>query len=440
MPNTLDDWLSYIERIHPKSIEMGLDRVRLVRDLMGISLNCPVITIAGTNGKGSTAAMLTACYAKAGYRVGCYSSPHFLQYNERLTVNGLSVSDAAFCKAFTVVENARVAADVALTYFEFGTLSAAWLMSQSSLDVAVLEVGLGGRLDAVNIFDADCSIVTNIALDHQDFLGDTRESIAKEKAGVYRAAKPAICGDDAPPETLLAYAKKIGANLKCIGQAFTLVPDSDGYLYRCLQHDQDSVVSLHIPKIGLSGAFQVNNAASALTAMFCLQNSLPISDEDMQLGIAMVNLPGRYERAALPGVQSPSLIYDVAHNPNAAEALAENLLSDKGDFEHTIAVFSMLHNKDWAGVIRAVEHLVDVWCLGQIQHDRSANVQALSDAICAINPNAEVHVSKKIADAFQQALCMCRDYNLNGKNVRIIIFGSFFTVSEAKHFLQNQGV
>ncbi len=440
MPNTLDDWLSYIEKIHPKSIEMGLDRIRLVRDLMGGTLDCPVITVGGTNGKGSTAAMLTACYAKAGYRVGCYSSPHFLQYNERLTINGLPVSDAAFCKAFTAVENARVEADVALTYFEFGTLAAAWLMSQSSLDVAVLEVGLGGRLDAVNIFDADCAIVTNVALDHQDFLGDTRESIAKEKAGVYRTAKPAICGDDDPPETLLAYARDIGAKLKCIGQSFTMTPDSDGYLYRYLPNAPGSMISLHLPKVGLSGAFQANNAASALTAIFCMQKSLPINDDDIQSAIAQVNLTGRYERAVLPDAQSPILIYDVAHNPNAAEALSQNLLSDKSDFEHTIAVFSMLHNKDWTGVIRAVEQQIDVWYLGQIQHDRGANVQALSDAISAVNVNAEVHVSKNIAGAFQQALCAGKDYNLKGKNVRLIVFGSFFTVSEAKHFLQNQGV
>lgn len=441
MPKTLDDWLSYIEQLHPKSIEMGLDRVAMIRDQMGISLSCTVITVAGTNGKGSTAAMLSACYVKAGYKVGCYASPHFLQYNERLTINRQPVSDAAFCEAFAEVEAARVEANVALTYFEFGTLAAAWLMSHASLDVAILEVGLGGRLDAVNIFDADCSIVTNIALDHQDFLGDTRECIAKEKAGVYRTGKPAICGDDAPPDTLLSYAKQINANLKCIGQAFTITHDQDGYLYTYKPHASDRLISLHLSKIGLSGTFQANNAASALTAMFCLQALLPISSEGMQSGIANVSLAGRYERVNLHEAGAPAIIYDVAHNPNAAEALADNLLLDKTSNQLTIAVFSMLHNKDWAGVIDAVASQIDVWYLGQIQHDRGADVQALANAVMTINHNAVVHVYDAIAEAFKEALQAGKDYNLNDKNGRIIVFGSFFTVSEVKHFLlENQGV
>lgn len=438
MPKTLDDWLSYIEQLHPKSIEMGLDRVRLIRDHMGIFLNCTVITVAGTNGKGSTAAMLSACYVKAGYKVGCYASPHFLHYNERLTINRQPVSDAAFCEAFAAVEAARVEASVELTYFEFGTLAAAWLMSHASLDLAILEVGLGGRLDAVNIFDADCSIVTNIALDHQDFLGDTRESIAREKAGVYRTGKPAICGDSAPPDTLLSYADEVNASLKCIGDAFAIAPDHAGYAYT-YKPDSGALISLHLSKVGLSGAFQLNNAASALTAMFCLQNVLPISGDDMQSGIANVSLPGRFERVSIH--EAPAIIYDVAHNPNAAEALAENLMLDKGSNKVTIAVFSMLHNKDWAGVVGAVESQVDVWYLGQIQHGRGADVQALADCVLAVNPKAVIQVYDTIADAFKQALLAGKGYNLNDKNGRIIVFGSFFTVSEVKHFLlKNQGV
>ncbi|HSR02910.1 MAG TPA: Mur ligase family protein, partial [Methylophilaceae bacterium] len=285
-PATLNQWLAYIEALHPKSIEMGLDRVIEVVNRLAFKSLPPIISIAGTNGKGSTCAMLEHIYSKAGYCVGAYVSPHLLHYNERVRVNLQNISDDDLCLAFSAVEAAR--GEVILTYFEMGTLAAIWHFSQVKLDVILLEVGMGGRLDAVNAFEPSCSIVTSIDLDHIDYLGDTREKIAAEKAGIYRKGRTAICGDDNPPDSLVNYAREIGANLLLIHRDFEVRKTEDGWLY---QVGQDQ---LELPTLALQGDFQLNNAACAISAIRSLTELLPVTLDAIKNALANVTLLGRF--------------------------------------------------------------------------------------------------------------------------------------------------
>lgn len=441
MPKTLAEWLSYIEQLHPESIEMGLGRVNQLVKKMALSPNCTIITVAGTNGKGSTSAMLEHIYAQAGYQVGCYSSPHFLYYNERLRINKQSVSDADFCQAFQAVEAARTSINVDLTYFEFGTLAAVWLMGQASLDVAILEVGLGGRLDAVNAFDADCAIVTNIALDHQDFLGDTRDDIAKEKAGVYRANTPAICGDENPPTTLKVVAETVNADFKQIGEHFEIEHSSTGYRYMFKSDIDSQNTQLSFSTIGLSGEYQTNNAACALTAVYCLQSKLAVTEEAMQLGLASVSLPGRFEvieKQVHKGL--PKMLFDVAHNPHAAHALADTLQvfnqNNPTSNANTVAVFGMLANKDWVGVIQAVHTLIDYWFVGAADHPRSADPESLKQAILSVQADAKILTFEDVKAATTAVLKNDAGCELNPETDKMLVFGSFYTVSDVKAFLQ----
>jgi dihydrofolate synthase/folylpolyglutamate synthase len=304
-PATLNQWLAYIEALHPKSIEMGLDRVNVVISHLALQPLPPIISIAGTNGKGSTCAMLESIYSKAGYQVGAYVSPHLLHYNERVRVNLRNISDDDLCLAFSAIEAAR--GDVVLTYFEMGTLAALWHFSNAKLDVILLEVGMGGRLDAV---EPSCSIVTSIDLDHTDYLGDTREKIGTEKAGIYRKDKPAICGDDNPPESLIVYAREIDANLLLIHRDFEVTKTNDGWIY---QFDQKH---LALPALALQGDFQLNNAACAVCAVQTLANLLPVSLDAIKSALANVTLLGRFYAIS----QNPEVILDVAHNPQAAKS------------------------------------------------------------------------------------------------------------------------
>lgn len=441
MPKSLDDWLAYIEQLHPKSIEMGLARVKQICNQLELNLDCPIITVAGTNGKGSTAAMLESIYTAAGYCVGCYSSPHFIHYNERLKIKQKPVSDMDFCKAFEAVESARQGADLALTYFEFGTLAAVWLLAQQQVDVAILEVGLGGRLDAVNVFDTDCAIVTNIAFDHQDYLGNTRESIAAEKSGVFRSKKPAICGDVNPPKSLIDHANNIGADLKLIGDDFAVESSQDDanniFSYHSI-NDGLANIGISMLELGLSGDFQKNNAACALTAVHCLQKQLPVVEGAMRTGLESVRLPGRFELLGSTD-DLPTLLFDVAHNPNAATSLANNLskLQIVGQASGpTVAVFGMLENKDWQGVIDVMHAQVDAWFVGTIDHPRGADASDLQKAINQVHSDASVMTYDSIVSAFNAAVQQFDRYNTENKDGKILIFGSFFTVSAVKLFLQ----
>lgn len=418
-PTTLKQWLEYIEALHPKSIEMGLDRVNEVVSHMALESLPPVISIAGTNGKGSTCAMLEHIYSKAGYRVGAYVSPHLLHYNERVRVNQQNISDDDLCLAFSAIEAAR--GNVVLTYFEMGTLAALWHFSKANLDVILLEVGMGGRLDAVNAFEPSCSIVTSIDLDHTDYLGDTREKISIEKAGIYRNSKPAICGDDAPPKSLVKYADEIGANLLLIHRDFGVVKTDDGWIYQVGQHQQ------RLPALALQGDFQLNNAACAICAVQSLADVLPVTFDAIKNALANVTLLGRFYTIS----KNPEVILDVAHNPQAAKSLAQNLIKHPVEGQ-TLGVFAMLADKDIEQVTQELLPYISAWYVADTQNPRGAKAIELESYLL---PQAEGRI--KCFDSVTRALqCACIEM---GKNDRIIVFGSFYTVADAIEVLTAQG-
>ncbi len=368
LPDTLHGWLAHIERVHPQSIAMGLDRVRAVGDAMQLAPACPVIMVGGTNGKGSACMMLEAILHHAGYKVGCYTSPHLLRYNERVRIARAEADDAALARAFAVVEAARARVDVPLTYFEFGTLAAMALFLEAKLDVVILEVGLGGRLDAVNVFEPDCAMVMSVALDHMDYLGDTREKIGFEKAGIFRAGKPAIYAEAEPPQTLLDHAAKIGARLLLRGRDFDVKPAANHWGY------QGPGGARHaLPWPALRGAYQLGNAAACIAALDTLRDRLPVTMNDIRSGLLTVENPGRFQ--VLPG--QPTIILDVAHNPHAAQALAGSLKSlPRGG--RTLAVFAMLGDKDATSVIAMLKPLVTQWFAAGIDGPRGATAESMA--------------------------------------------------------------
>jgi dihydrofolate synthase / folylpolyglutamate synthase len=416
LPDNLSSWLTYIEALHPKSIAMGLDRVKIVIEKLQLSPKFPIITVAGTNGKGSVCAMLTNIYAQSGYRVGCYTSPHLNRYNERVSINLETMSDESLCVAFAAVERAR--GDTALTYFEMGTLAAMWLFCQTQLDIVILEVGLGGRLDAVNAFEPSCSIVTTVDLDHMEFLGDTREKIGFEKAGIFRKNTLAICGDESPPASLIAHANKIGAELALIGHDFSVKKSQQGWFYRA------GDMRLTLPALRLLGDFQLNNAACALRAVHYLNHLLPTLESNIHKALTSTKLIGRFQQ-----IQSnPAIILDVAHNPHAAKSFAQNLRISPCT-GRTLAVFAMLRDKDIEGVVSAVEAQIDAWYLADIHIARGAKAQELQNILqkkIKNNVNAKaIYLFEDVAIALKAA---CKDADIND---RIIVFGSFYTVADA---------
>lgn len=411
-PITLDDWLRYQEQLHPKGIELGLDRVIAVRDRLGLASHFPIITVGGTNGKGSTCAMLESVLSAASYKIGCYTSPHLVNYNERVRIGQQPVDDMALCAAFDAVETAR--GDIALTYFEFGTLAAMWLFCRASPDAVILEVGLGGRLDAVNAFDADVAIIASVDLDHQDFLGDTIEAIGFEKAGIFRTGRPAIFSDPQVPQSVVDRADRIGAHLQLAGRDFG---------YHRLEHQwqywgpRGKRHALPFP--ALRGAYQLNNAAGALAALEAMHDSLPVALQDIKRGLLEVDLPGRLQ--VLPG--RPTIVLDVAHNPHAARVLAEGLGS-MGFYQNTHAVFSMLSDKDISAVVEAVKHRFDTWHIAPTAHPRGASVETLKKIVASVAPGKPLFAYSNIISAHEHA---CESA---AQNDRVVVFGSFYTVSE----------
>jgi dihydrofolate synthase/folylpolyglutamate synthase len=386
-------------------------------DRLKLHPNFTIITVAGTNGKGSTCAMLEQIYTNAGYQVGCYTSPHLLRYNERVRINKQEASDEALCVAFSAVDAGRVDANdevILLTYFEVGTLAAMWHFMQAGIDVAILEIGLGGRLDAVNAFEPNCAIVTSVDLDHQEFLGNTRESIGFEKAGVYRKSLPAICGDISPPKSLVAYTKEVKADFKCVGQHFSFaLVGEDAWRY------SSGSVAYTLPIPALKGAYQLNNASCAVTAVESLQSDLPVSEAHISSAMLEVSLAGRFHTVST----SPDVVLDVAHNPHAARALAANLNAIRADKNQTIAVFAMLADKDIQGVVQAVKDQIDIWYVAGIDNVRGASADELAAIVSEIDPKAKLKIFDNANIAYQQA---CIDA---GENDKIIVFGSFYTVA-----------
>ena len=414
-PESLQQWLDYIERQHPQSIALGLDRVKKVRAALGLAPAFPVITVGGTNGKGSVCAMLEAILHLAGYRVGCYTSPHFLRYNERVRINRTEVSDADLVSAFEAVERAR--GDTPLTYFEFGTLAAVRLFVEAGVEGTVLEVGLGGRLDAVNAFDPDCAVVTTVDIDHVEYLGGDRESIGREKAGIFRAGRPAICADAPPPASLTAHAAAIGAQLLRIGVDFGAKVQGNQWQYWGPRGKRGA-----LPHPALRGARQLDNAAAAITALECLRERLPVSVNDVRAGLLQAENPGRFQ--VLPG--RPAVILDVAHNPQAARALAASLAA-MGRAGRNLAVFAMLKDKDIAGVVDAVKVVISHWFAAGLGGARGADGAEVGRVLAAAGAGA-VTVCLDVPAAYAQACDMAAE------NDRIIVFGSFHTVAAVMQF------
>ena len=420
LPDTLAGWLALLEQRHATPIQLGLERVRRVRAALGAGPAAVVITVGGTNGKGSTVAMLESILRAAGYRVGCYTSPHLLRYNERVRIDGREAGDEALVAGFAAVEAAR--GGTPLTYFEHGTLAAWEAFRDAAPDVIVLEVGLGGRLDAVNVFDADCAVVTSVAMDHMDFLGHSREEIGFEKAGIFRAGRPAVCGDPQPPASLCAHAGAIGAPLWLSGRDFGFGGDRQqwGYWRYAAPPAQGALVKragLAYP--ALRGANQLLNAAAALTALELLRERLPVSMQAIREGLMHVEVPGRFQ--VLPG--RPTVVLDVAHNPQAAGVLAENLGS-MGFYPETWAVFGMLADKDVEGVLERMRGRVDRWLLADLPGPRGLRALELRDRLDAAGIEGEVRCFASPAEAFAAARRSAAEGD------RIVGFGSFLTVAD----------
>ncbi len=411
-PRTLDDWLAHCERLHPKSMDFTLDRVRVVRDRLQLRFECPVITVGGTNGKGSTCAMIESIARHAGYRTVLYMSPHLVHFEERCLIDGRMADAATLLPHFEAVEAAR--GDVTLTYFEFTTLAILRALVQAQPDVAILEVGLGGRLDAVNVFDADCAVVTGIALDHTEYLGPDRESIGREKAGIFRSGRPAIVGDPQPPASLTGHAESIGADLWLQGRDFGLQGDRQQWSWRGRSR---RFSALAYP--ALRGANQLLNAATALAALESLHDRLPVSAQAVRNGLALVDLPGRFQ--IVPG--RPVLVLDGAHNPQAASALAVSL-DQMGFYPRTFAVFGVMADKDIANVIAPLRPLVDHWFVTDLPTARAAKASDLAREISASPAASPARISTHgtPSDALRAALAAADPAD------RIVAFGSFYTV------------
>ena len=413
MPNTLTDWLAYLESLHPKTIALGLTRVAQVKQRLNLNPDFPLIAVGGTNGKGSVCAMLESMLHAAGYRVGCYTSPHLLHYNERVRIAKRQASDAELCTSFEKIEQAR--GEIPLTYFEFGTLAAMQCFIGHQVEVAILEVGLGGRLDAVNVFDNDCAVVTSVDIDHTDYLGETREQIAFEKAGIFRSGKVSICADADVPQAIRSHAQQIGAELWCIGSEFGFTAHQGQWDYRSLVGSRNA-----LPYPALRGAFQLHNASAALAALDALKERLPVSMEAVRRGLVEVQLAGRFQ--FVPG--RPTLILDVAHNPHAARSLAQNL-ANLPPCPHTWAVFAMLGDKDMAGVAAALDPHIDTWLVAGIAAPRGAAAGELAQVLQNTGVRGDIQAFDNVGEALRYA------YNAAGENDRIAAFGSFYTVAEA---------
>ena len=407
---TLDDWLSWQETLHPRSVDLGLERVTAV--LHALDLRDPpyrVITVGGTNGKGSCVAWLTAYLAAAGERVGTFTSPHLVRYNERIAVDGVDVDDATLCAAFAAVDHAR--GETSLTYFEFSALAALQVFRDAGCTFAVLEVGLGGRLDATNAIDADVAVVVSVGVDHTDWLGPDRESIGFEKAGIFRAGRPAVCADPAPPASLVAHAAAIGARLIQVGRDYRYTVHADG------RWDYDGVYR-GLPAPCLPGAVQYGNAAAALAALVALPGRARPTQAAVVAGLARARLRARYERIDT----RPEIIIDVTHNPDGARVLAAELAADR-PAGRTIAVCGMLADKAITDTLAELDRVVDEWLFAPLPGPRGTRAETLAARAAEAGVAGRVTTCDSVATALSRARALARPQD------RIVVFGSFLTVA-----------
>ena len=411
----LNTWLAYIEKLHPNTIDLGLDRVQAVGEKLGL-LNpaCPVITVAGTNGKGSCVTILESIFSSQEYRVGAYLSPHLERYNERIHIAGNWAIDAELCEAFAAIESARQ--KISLTYFEWGTLAALWLFKKAQVDILVLEVGLGGRLDAVNIVDPDIAIITTIDLDHTEWLGMDRESIGKEKAGIFRSGKPAVCGDLNPPQSIQETALALNTPLYCQGTHFGYTVSGENW-----QFWRENIMSDPLPLSPLL----LQNAATALMAIELLKDKVVISVDAIKQGLTKAFLPGRFQIVA----KHPTIILDVAHNPEGCRKLCEQLKMTpvKGK---THAVVGMLKDKNHEQSLKPLIACVDKWYTAPLECERSASSESLAKTLSALKA-ADISQFQTVAEAYKTVL------NHVTVHDRIVVFGSFYTVSPILQAMKN---
>lgn len=412
---TLQEWLDWQETLHPSEIELGLERVDKVwQQLNPERLTSVVITIAGTNGKGSSAAITESILLAAGYSVGCYTSPHLLKYNERIRVNGRPVSDQEICDAFNRVDLARKKSS--LTYFEFGTLAALDIFAGAELDAVILEVGLGGRLDAVNIIDPDVALITTIDIDHTDWLGSTRDEIALEKAGIMRPGRPAVFASSNPPQALLERAAELNVELYLAGDAFSYSRTDEGWSWQGPQTKYQ-----YMPEPSAMGGFILQNCSAVLMVLELLQERLEITKGYVESGMLALYVPGRFQ--VING--DVTIVLDVAHNPEAATELAANLskLSPKG---RNLAVFSALADKDIVHIVEPLVALIDQWHIGELEVKRAATLKQLQDSLIAAGVDrSEIHLYESLSQAQTKAMADAVTHD------KLIIFGSFFTIAEA---------
>ncbi|MGH8580287.1 MAG: bifunctional tetrahydrofolate synthase/dihydrofolate synthase [Gammaproteobacteria bacterium] len=418
----LADWLAWQEGLHNAEIELGLGRCKRVAWRMGLRQpKYKVITVAGTNGKGSTVAMLGTVFRFAGYRVGVYSSPHLLHYNERIAIDGVVASDGELCEAFQRVDDAR--GDISLTYFEFGTLAALDLFQGAQLDLAVLEVGLGGRLDAVNIIDADVAVITAIGIDHVNWLGPDRKSIAAEKAGICRPGKPVVCSDPDLPQPVEQRLRLQGSPLYRLGHEFSYRRDLScawSWQGRHLHYE-------NLPRPQLQGEFQLQNAAGAIMAANLLSENLQVSEEALHEGLKRVQLSGRIQ--LVPG--KVQYVLDVAHNPQAARALA-HALQQMPPVGNTRILIGMLKDKDMAGVCAALKDLASSWHISSLAGHRGASAQALAEQLRRVDERAAVTLYPNVPEALRGIRCEAQPDD------RVLVVGSFLTVAGVLKELQEE--
>lgn len=402
---TLDQWLNYLEMMDPNKIELGLERIKLVSDKLTLnSFACPVITVTGTNGKGSCVAFLENIFMAAGYRVGAYTSPHLFQFNERIRLNGNAIANEILCVAFELIEKNRDS--VSLTYFEFTTLAALQIFREANLDVIILEVGLGGRLDAVNIVDADIAVITTVGIDHSQWLGNDRECIGREKAGIFRRNKLAVCGDNNPPNTVIKIANDLATDFSVAGRDFFYQEMPSDWHWWSDKLNLRNLPLLHLP---------YQNAATALRVIELLQTRLPVTITAIHKGLQQATLPGRFQKIG-------QWIFDVAHNPHAAQWLAEKLRQDKGS-GRTLAVVGMLKDKDIMGTFNALKEEIEEWYVAGLNGSRGANSHFLMQSLQQIGIK-KCYNYALLKEAFIAAQVACEQED------RVVVFGSFYTVGE----------